>query len=256
MKNWILCVGLIFLVSVASAQERSELNAYTSANDVAAGERLFRPLCSTCHGQKGVGWAGRTPNFAGGLKHATEDGEVFDLIRNGIPSIGMPHFELDERQTWRLVSYLRSLALDTGAARGDAEAGAALFRSQGCIRCHRVGGEGGILGPDLQAAASISTPAALREAIVDPNGSVHPRMFRARATTADGTVVQGLRMNEDTFSVQILVADGRLVSLDKTTLREFAIVSDSSMPTYRDRLSGDDLEDVVAYVAGLAAGDE
>lgn len=256
MNKWILVIAFAFLASTLSAQERSELNAYTSASDVAEGARLFRPLCSTCHGQRGVGWAGRTPNFAGGLKHASEDNEVFDLIRNGIPNLGMPAFELDERQTWQLVSYLRSLALDTGAAQGNAEAGAALFRSQGCIRCHRVGGEGGWLGPDLQATAAISTPAALREAILDPNGSVHPRAFRARATASDGTVVQGLRMNEDTFSVQILVADGRLISLDKTTLRAFEIVSDSSMPVYRDRLNDEDLEDVVAYVASLAAGDE
>lgn len=256
MKTWILCVGLICLMTTLSAQERSELNAYTSATDVAAGARLFRPLCSTCHGQQGIGWPGFTPNLAGGINHASSDGEVFDLIQKGISDTAMPAFTLDERQTWQLVAYLRSLSLDIGGAEGDAEAGAAVFRSQGCIRCHRIGDEGGRLAPDLRATAAISSPDALREAILDPNASVHPRSFRARATTTDGTLVEGLRMNEDSFSLQILVADGRLVSLDKTNIREFEILSDSPMPSYRGRLSDKDLDDVIAYVARLAAGDE
>jgi putative heme-binding domain-containing protein len=256
MKIWILCVGLIFLVTALSAQERSELNAYTSATDVAAGARLFRPLCSTCHGQQGIGWPGFTPNLAGGLTYASSDGEVFDLLQSGIPGTAMPAFRFDERQTWQVVAYLRSLSMNIGDADGDAEAGAAVFRSQGCIRCHRVGDEGGRLAPDLQATAVISSSDALRNAILDPNGQVHPRSFRARAIRADGTLVEGLRMNEDSFSLQILVADGRLISLDKTTLREFEILTESPMPSYRDRLSDKDLDDVIAYVARLAAGDE
>jgi cytochrome c oxidase cbb3-type subunit 3 len=256
MKYSILCVGLFFLAVSLPAQERSELNAYTSATDVAVGARLFRPLCSTCHGQRGVGWPGFTPNFVGGLSRASSDGEVFDIIRQGINGTDMPAFTLDERQTWQLVAYLRSLSLDTGNATGDAAAGSAVFRSNGCIRCHRVGDEGGKTGPDLRATAAISTPNALRDAILDPNSQVHPRSFRARATTTEGTVVEGLRMNEDSFSLQILAADGRLVSLDKAAIREFEILTDSPMPSYRDRLSDKDLDDVIAYVSGLAGGDE
>ena len=63
-------------------------------------------------------------------------------------------------------------------------------------------------------------------------------------------------MNEDSFSLQVLTTDGQLVSLDKTKLRSFEVVSDSQMPSYRGRLSDKELDDVIAYLARLAAGDQ
>lgn len=256
MKYGFLLVGVLLALGAAAAQERSERNAYTSPADVAAGARLYRPLCSNCHGQQGQGWPGFTPNLAGELHHVTADGDIYDLLHAGIPGTDMPSFTLDERETWQIVAFVRSFANDLDQAAGDAESGARLFRERGCIRCHRVGEEGGRLGPDLRATAAVTSPAGLKEAITNPNSSVHPRSFRARATTAEGQVVEGVRLNEDSFSLQVLTADGKLVSLDKTKLRNFEVVSDSPMPSYGGRLSDKELDDVIAYLARLAAGDQ
>jgi cytochrome c oxidase cbb3-type subunit III len=256
MKNSILLVGVLLLAGMAAAQERSERNAYTSPADVAAGARLYRPLCSNCHGQHGQGWPGFTPNFAGELHHVSTDGDIYDLLHTGIPGTDMPAFTLNDREAWQIVAFVRSFANDLGKATGDADAGAKLFRDRGCIRCHRVGEEGGRLGPDLRATAAVSTREALRQAITDPSSSVHPRSFRAHAVTEQGQTVDGLRLNEDTFSLQILTADGKLISLDKTKLRSFEILTGSSMPSFENRLSGKELDDVIAYMTRLAAGDQ
>jgi mono/diheme cytochrome c family protein len=239
MRRGILLAGVLVALS-ASAQERSERNAYTSPADVAAGARLYRPLCSNCHGQQGQGWPGFTPNLAGELHHVKTDGDIYDLLHTGIPGTDMPAFTLGERETWQVVAFVRSFANDLGQATGDAEAGAKLFRDRGCMNCHRVGEEGGRSGPDLRATAAVTSPAGLKEAITDPNRSVHPRSFRAKATTEDG---------------QVLTTDGKLVSLDKTKLRSYQVVSDSPMPGYGGRLSDKELDDVIAYLAHLAAGD-
>jgi mono/diheme cytochrome c family protein len=74
--------------------------------------------------------------------------------------------------------------------------------------------------------------------------------------TEQGQAIEGVRMNEDSFSLQVLTTDGQLVSLDKTKLRSFEVVSDSQMPSYRGRLSDKELDDVIAYLARLAAGDQ
>ena len=256
MKYGTLLLGALLAVAAVPGQERSERNAYTSPADVAAGARLYRPLCSNCHGQQGQGWPGFTPNLAGELHHVKTDGDVYDLLHTGIPGTDMPSFTLNERESWQVVAFVRSFANDLGQATGDAEAGAKLFRDRGCINCHRVGEEGGRLGPDLRATAAVTSPAGLKEAITNPNGNVHPRSFRARATTEDGQVTEGVRLNEDSFSLQVLTADGNLVSLDKTKLRSFEILSDSPMPSYGGRLSDKELDDVIAYLARLAAGDE
>ncbi len=243
---------LILLTALLPAQERSRRNPYTSPEDVAAGARLYRPLCSNCHGRQGQGWPGFTPNLAGGIQRASSDVEVLDLLLNGLPGTEMPAFTLTEREGWQLVAFVRAFADRDAEISGDASRGAALFREKGCIGCHRVGDEGGRLGPDLRAAAAVSSPEKLRQAITDPAEEVHPRRYRVRAVTARGDTVEGIRLNEDTFSIQTLTADGRLRALDKTGLRELEILTDSPMPSFRERLRDDELNDLVAFVAGLA----
>lgn len=247
----ILVLGsLLLATTLLPAQERSRRNAYTSAEDVAAAVRLYRPLCSNCHGQHGEGRPGLTPNFATGAFHyASSDAELFDILQTGIPGTIMPAFTLDDRETWQIVSLLRSFANRPGEITGDVQTGAALFRERGCARCHQPGGS----GPDLRAVAAVRSPDELREAIVHPNNEVHPRRYRVQATTADGTRVEGIRLNEDTFSAQIRTKDGELMALDKSQLRDFEIVKESAMPSFESRLTDRELRDLVAYLAkGLA----
>jgi len=69
--------------------------------------------------------------------------------------------------------------------------------------------------------------------------------------TAAGKVIDGRRLNEDTYSVQLIDDQERLVSLVKSDLREYTIVTTSPMPSYKDRLTPDEMSDVVAYLLSL-----
>jgi mono/diheme cytochrome c family protein len=64
-------------------------------------------------------------------------------------------------------------------------------------------------------------------------------------------VINGRRLNEDTYTVQLLDDQERLVSLTKGDLREYRILTASPMPAYNDRLTQDELADVVAYLLSL-----
>ena len=72
-----------------------------------------------------------------------------------------------------------------------------------------------------------------------------------RVVTRDGKVVSGRRLNEDTYTVQLIDEQERLVSLDKSDLRDYTVIMTSSMPAYKDKLSSQDLADVVAYLLSL-----
>jgi hypothetical protein len=86
---------------------------------------------------------------------------------------------------------------------------------------------------------------------MDPTSQMMPINRPVRAVTRDGKVITGRRLNEDTYSVQLIDDQERLVSLVKADLRDYTILTVSPMPSYRERLSQDEISDVVAYLLSL-----
>jgi len=80
---------------------------------------------------------------------------------------------------------------------------------------------------------------------------VTPINRAVRAMTRDGKVITGRRLNEDTYSVQLIDAQEHLVSLLKADLREYEVLKTSPMPSYKEKLSGPELADVLAYLLTL-----
>jgi len=91
MKNLLL---VVLLGSAASA-----LADGPDATDVAA--RLYRIKCAGCHGATGEGGIGAS--LKGKLRHRAQ---LFDVIKNGIPSTEMPASGLPDPQIKKMVSYV------------------------------------------------------------------------------------------------------------------------------------------------------
>jgi len=89
---------------------RIRQNPYDSeANAVAAGAKLFRQNCSTCHGSEATGQQNR-PNLHSERIRSATPGELEWLLKNGSMKNGMPSWSrLPEQQRWQIVSYLKSL---------------------------------------------------------------------------------------------------------------------------------------------------
>jgi putative heme-binding domain-containing protein len=107
------------------------------------------------------------------------------------------------------------------------------------------------VAPDLSDIGAIRAPEALEKSLIDPTSSMLPVNRSVRAVTRDGKVITGRRLNEDTYTVQLIDANERLISLIKADLREFVVLKTSSMPSYKDKLSRSELDDVVAYLRTL-----
>ena len=69
--------------------------------------------------------------------------------------------------------------------------------------------------------------------------------------TADGTRITGRRLNEDTYTVQLIDGQERLRSFDKADLREFTVLMESPMPSYEDQFSPQELAVLLAYLVSL-----
>ena len=120
----LLVSGAAAVVTVA--QEGANPEAAKLQNPVAAtpesleaGERLYMRRCRGCHGRDATGGppkeAGERPTsnlIDDEYDHGSTDGEIFYVIRNGIPpELVMSPFDdrLDETETWHVVNYLKSL---------------------------------------------------------------------------------------------------------------------------------------------------
>ena len=222
-------------------------------SDVENGFRLYGAHCSTCHGADGDSVAGVNLR-RGQFRRATSDADLTRIINTGIPGTAMPPSRFVSADLAGLVAYIRSMRdFDTRAvALGDAARGEALFAGKGgCASCHRVNGNGSRVAPDLSDIGAIRAPDSLQQSVLDPNTFVLPINRYVRAVTRDGRVINGRRLNEDTYTVQLIDEQERLVSLDKAGLREYAVLTTSSMPSYKDKLTSEEVSDLVAYLHTL-----
>jgi putative heme-binding domain-containing protein len=200
---------------------------------------------------KGTGGTG--PDLtAGRFFHGSTDADLYRNISEGIPNTAMPDVFFDGAQVWQIVAYVRSLSQQTHpAVKGDPAHGRQLVESKGCSGCHLIRGLGEAKGPDLSVIGSQRSPDYLRESIVDPSAHIAPEYRVARIAAKDNTRYAGFLMNEDTYSVQILDFDRGLMSVPRETIGSLSIDTASYMPSYKDRLTGAELDDVISYLASL-----
>lgn len=221
--------------------------------DIEYGARIYTAQCTTCHGVTGDVVPG-VDFRAGRFKRITSDLDIRNTVTSGVPGTAMPPFNFDAAELAGIVAYLRNMGnYDShGMALGDPARGQALFNGAGnCGSCHRVNGQGPRLAPDLSDIGSLRTVDYLQRTLVDPNGAMLPQNRSVRAVTRDGRVIQGRRLNEDTYTVQILDDHETLVSLSKANLREYTVSTTSAMPSYQDKFNQQDISDMVAYLLSL-----
>ena len=221
--------------------------------DIAYGARLYDAQCTTCHSANGDG-VGGVDLRSGKFRNAVTDQDLTRVITTGIPGTGMLAFKLDPSEIAGIIAYLRNMnSFDRGSVKaGDAGRGRAVANGKGdCARCHRVGADGSRVGPDLSDIGTTRSAGSLLRSLTDPSSQMMPINRPVRAVTRDGKTINGRRLNEDTYTVQLLDDQERLVSLVKTDLREYTILTVSPMPSFKGRLSDDEVADVVAYLLSL-----
>jgi len=80
---------------------------------------------------------------------------------------------------------------------------------------------------------------------------VLPSQRSVRVVTRDGVTTTGRLLNHDAFTVQMLDSKEQLRSFQKSSLREVTFIDNSPMPSYRDKLSAEELSDLVSYLVSL-----
>lgn len=211
---------------------------------------MYLSNCSFCHGAGGEG--GRGPNLAASGQPRT-DAALRRVIRQGVPGSQMPAFPyFEERELRQLVAFVKSLGSSSAPAEkpsGDPVRGKTLYAKHRCSMCHRIGLEGSVYGPDLTRAGAARSLAYLADSITDPGKDILPEYQGVKVTTRDEITVSGVRINEDTFTLQLRDIGQRFRMFDKQEAVSIEEMKESLMPPYR--LPQKDLDDLVAYLASL-----
>jgi cytochrome c oxidase cbb3-type subunit III len=251
MLKVMYCLALLTTVSAVHAADE-HLGTYSEV-DIERGARVFYSTCVVCHGPNGDSIPQvnlRSNHFS----RAATDDELIRVITGGIAGTGMPANNLEVPDQNAIVAFIRNMdaRLSDAATAGDPARGKLIFEGQGgCLKCHRVNGVGAHTAPDLSEIGLARTAQQLIQKLRSPASMILPANRSVRAVTRDGSVITGRRLNEDTWSVQLIDSNENLVGLKKADLKEYAILDTSPMPAYQGILSDTEIADVVGYLLSL-----
>jgi putative heme-binding domain-containing protein len=239
---------------VANAEET---NPFDTKSDRALGKVWLRAWCSGCHGRDGAG--GRGPALTRkSFSRGDTDKEVFDNIYNGIPGTSMPGLPgIEEQSVWQIVAHIRSVRVEEERLPdGDETKGEVLFKLHKCDACHWTGSDGGRRGPNLTTSAAPYE--FVRESLLDPDARVRPEhkfehevYQRLAVITAEGQVLEGRWMNENSSFLLFMDENEKLFAMDREEIDEVLKPRQSLMTSYRDQLNDTELEDLITYVFAL-----
>ena len=265
-----LAVAILFICAAAiatgavsaSARARHESQTAKPA-DQSPGKQLFEQRCSTCHGLDAGGAMG--PNIQG-IPFRLGADPVKAIIKNGMGGGGMPAFagQLDDAQIQQIVDYLLTLQhKDSAPITGDPTKGKEVYDASGCASCHTIAGQGGDAGPELTTVGSLRGAGYLRSAVLYPGADLPQEHVFVESggqldylfihlVTKDGKAYDGTRVVEDSFRIVIEDVHGDFLSFRKADLRTLDKEPGKSvMPSVKGKLSDEQVNDLVAYLASL-----
>lgn len=176
----------------------------------------------------------------------------------GVSYHATPDFEIvppkGPGQEWTVASGLK--VANAGAFRkASFESGRSLFHAVGCAVCHRFGGFGGDIGPDLTSIRNKFDVAYVLESIVEPSKAISDQYGSSTVTTKDGASHTGLVVERgDDLEVYPPDAKAEPVKLKRDQVAKVEAATVSQMPPgLVNLLNGEELRDLMAYL--MSAGD-
>ncbi len=215
------------------------------------GSRVYVLQCALCHGPQGEMVDGINLR-RGQFRTAQSDADLRQVITEGAAEGRMPAFALLADEMEGVIAYIRAGFNPDGVAVkiGDPQRGQQLFEGVGACRdCHRVNGVGPRTAPDLSDIGVLRNSFVLQSYLLDPAASLMPINRPVRIVTRQEETITGRRLNEDTYTVQLIDSQERLRSLLKSDLVRYEI---SETPTHQpSTFSSEQIADLLGYLLTL-----
>lgn len=136
---------------------------------------------------------------------------------------------------------------------GDASAGRLVFfkyEQASCGKCHRVDGEGGLIGPDLSKIGDKTTEEII-ESILEPSRKITEGYSTLIVSTLDGQIVAGVLRENSEEKIVLVDAEGKQTNILQDDVDETQPGLSAMPATYGESLTRQQLQDLVAYLKSL-----
>ncbi len=144
---------------------------------------------------------------------------------------------------------------DILALTGDRERGRKLFVERAglaCRTCHRIGGEGGEVGPDLSEIGKKYDRAKLLESILEPSKEIDPKYQGYLAATKEGQVYAGILVEKTASEVVLRDAQNQTIRVSADAIEQLVPQQQSLMPELLLRdLIAQEAVDLVEFLGSL-----
>ncbi len=150
-------------------------------------------------------------------------------------------------QSWKMADLQDRLA----TAKGNSAKGRAVYEEAQCATCHRLGSEGGAVGPDLTGAGARYSPVDLLRSLLEPSAVVSEQFQATVLTLKDGESVSGRITGESATAVSLLVdpINGRSHDFPKSNIQSRSPSAVSPMPEgLLDTFTADEILDLLAFL--------
>lgn len=138
------------------------------------------------------------------------------------------------------------------AMNGDAARGRQLFFNTtgvNCKVCHKIGREGGSVGPDLSQIGKKYDKAKLLESLLEPSKVIDPKFVAYLAQTDEGKVVTGLLIEQTSDHVILRNTEGKDVRLSMSNVEVLLPQRQSLMPDLLlKELTAEQVADLLAFL--------
>lgn len=135
---------------------------------------------------------------------------------------------------------------------GDSARGRSLFQNNAavyCVRCHKLNGRGGEVGPDLTGIGRKQTREYLATSIVHPNAAIAQGFETVVVSLADGRIVSGVLRSEDDRTIRLVSPEGQAIDVPKSEVEDRRRGPSAMPDDVARKLSKAELRDLVEFLA-------
>lgn len=148
----------------------------------------------------------------------------------------------------------RQTILASLATKGDPARGEAIYRRAelSCLKCHAIGGAGGVVGPDMRSLGASAPPDYVLDSLLEPSKKIKENFNSLIIETDDGVTFNGIKVRESESELVLRSQDDKEIVIPKKSIETKTDSPNSLMPgSLVDELTQQELIDLTRFLSEL-----